>query len=104
LFFQKRFSERFGNAPLAILLSVRRGNTRQRQEDDNPMTTASAHDHSRTFILRLWLEAGAGNRNEWRGQLQPIPDGQSRYFRDWSTLARLLEVPPAAVEQEVAHE
>ena len=68
------------------------------------MTTVSADDHARTFILRLWLETGAGGGGEWRGQLQPIPDGQIRYFRDWSTLARLLEVPPVAVEQEAAHE
>ena len=47
---------------------------------------------TQAFILRLWQEEMGADRYEWRGRLQPIPDGEARYFRTWTTLVELLEV------------
>jgi len=45
---------------------------------------------SHLFTVRVWKE-DLGGQTEWRGQLQYVTDGRARYFRDWSTLAGLLQ-------------
>lgn len=44
---------------------------------------------AQTFILRVWLEPGAGG-GEWRGELKSVPGGESAYFRGWDGLPALL--------------
>ena len=57
---------------------------------------------SQLFALRLWQAELGQDQTEWRGQLQHVVSGQTRYFRDWPTLTvQLVELlaetasPPA---------
>jgi hypothetical protein len=48
---------------------------------------------ARTFILRVWLEPGAGDRpetGEWRGELKGVPGGETAYFRGFDALPPVL--------------
>ena len=40
------------------------------------MITAS---HSHLFTLRVWAEEIGDNQQEWRGKLQHVPSGETRY-------------------------
>jgi len=44
------------------------------------------------FTLRIWAEPQEGSKVEWRGRLQPLPDGEARYFRGWAGLVERLEI------------
>ena len=48
------------------------------------------HQRSHLFTLRLWAEPLGEGRSEWRGRVQHVASGETRYFRDWSTLVTLL--------------
>ncbi len=41
------------------------------------------------FTLRVWKEA-TGSQNEWRGKIQHVRSGETRYFRDWGTMIVFL--------------
>jgi hypothetical protein len=43
------------------------------------------------FTLRIWVEPGDGNLQEWRGKLQSLPDGEAYYFSGWPVLVERLE-------------
>ena len=43
------------------------------------------------FTLRIWAEPQEGDRVEWRGKLQPLPEGEAHYFRGWPALIQRLE-------------
>jgi hypothetical protein len=45
---------------------------------------------SQLFTVRLWLEDLGDGRSEWRGQVQHALSRETRYFRDWQTLAAFL--------------
>jgi hypothetical protein len=38
----------------------------------------------------LWREDLGHNRVEWRGQVQHVLSGETRYFRDWATLVEVI--------------
>ena len=60
------------------------------------------HPHSHLFTLRLWNERADESRVEWRAKVQCVESGETRYFRDWSTLMDLLlEMLP---EQAASHQ
>ena len=42
------------------------------------------------FSVRLWEEEISAGQSEWRGQVQHVLSGRTRYFRDWSTLDQLM--------------
>lgn len=46
---------------------------------------------SQLFMLRLWLEDLGGGQTDWRGKVQHVNSGETRYFRDWPTLQAFLE-------------
>ena len=57
-------------------------------------------ESTRLFTLRLWsaAETGDGNplqwhgdRSQWRGKVQSLPDGETYNFGDWLDLIRALE-------------
>lgn len=54
-------------------------------------------DLSHLFTLRVWIEDLGENKSELRGRIQHVLTGQSRYFRDWSSvrdfLLALLDMP-----------
>lgn len=43
------------------------------------------------FTLRVWWEAIGDNQKEWRGKVQHILTGETRYFRSWEALVEFLE-------------
>jgi hypothetical protein len=45
---------------------------------------------SQLFTVRLWREDLGDGRSEWRGQVQHVLSYETRYFRDWQTLAAFL--------------
>jgi hypothetical protein len=46
---------------------------------------------SQLFTLRVWLEDVGNGRTELRGALTHVLTGKTGYFRDWTTLVRLIE-------------
>ncbi|HSD84867.1 MAG TPA: hypothetical protein VLG46_13450 [Anaerolineae bacterium] len=40
---------------------------------------------SQLFTVRLWREQ-LNDHWEWRGKVQHVMSGETRYFRDWQTL------------------
>ena len=46
---------------------------------------------SHLFMVRLWLEELGDGQGEWRGKVQYVRSGETRYFRDWSTLLAFVE-------------
>ena len=53
---------------------------------------------SQLFTLRVWQEALGEGRSEWRGKIQHVQSGEVFYFREWSSLAALLEKMLVEVE------
>jgi hypothetical protein len=47
--------------------------------------------HSHLVTIRLWQEELGSGRSEWRGQLQLVASGETRYFRDWAALVAHLD-------------
>lgn len=53
--------------------------------DDEPRP-ASSH----LFTLRLWRAEAGDGQTEWRGKLQHVLSGESRYFQNWPALVASL--------------
>jgi hypothetical protein len=60
------------------------------------MTTSTVPVGGTTFTVRVWPEATSPESIEWRGRVQHLPSGATRYFRDWSTLIAFLQVPESS--------
>ena len=45
---------------------------------------------SQLFTLRLWLEDLGSGQTDWRGRIQHVNSGETRYFRDWHTLEAFI--------------
>lgn len=43
------------------------------------------------FSLRVWAEPVENNKQEWRGKLQALPQGEAHYFRGWADLLQRLK-------------
>ena len=54
------------------------------------MATDERHPPSHMFTLKLWQEDLGAGQTEWRGQIQHVLTGHTRYFRGWSKLTTLL--------------
>ena len=48
-------------------------------------------NQSHLFTVRLWAEDLGDGQSEWRGKVQHVSSGATRYFRDWSTLGGIYE-------------
>ncbi len=46
--------------------------------------------HSYLFTVRMWLEQLGKGSTEWRGKVQHVLSGQTRYFRDWQALITFI--------------
>lgn len=55
------------------------------------MNQKEPHPRSHLFTLRVWPEALGGGRAEWRGKVQHVTSGETRYFRDWPSLVAFLQ-------------
>ena len=60
------------------------------------MTTTSS-PRPQLFTVRVWREDRGDGQSEWRGQVQHLLSGETRYFRDWQTLVAFI------VEKAAAH-
>jgi hypothetical protein len=45
---------------------------------------------SHLFTVRLWAEELGDGQSEWRGQVQHVLSGETRYFRDWASLVEIV--------------
>jgi hypothetical protein len=54
--------------------------------DDHPRLLPESH----LFTVRVWAERVDAERTEWRGQICNVGTGETRYFRKWSALVRVL--------------
>ena len=62
------------------------------------MDPEQAHPRSHLFTVRMWPEA-VGEELEWRGKVQHVTGGETRYFRTWSALVAFLEEMLAAMDE-----
>jgi len=46
---------------------------------------------SQLFTVRVWAEDLGDGQQEWRGQVQHVISGETRYFREWSMLIAWLQ-------------
>lgn len=46
---------------------------------------------SHLFMVRMWPEDLGGGRTDWRGKVQHVNSGETRYFRDWPTLEAFVK-------------
>jgi hypothetical protein len=51
---------------------------------------AKERQRSHLFTVRIWSEVLGGGQTEWRGQVRHVTSGETRYFRDWSSLVTYL--------------
>ena len=54
------------------------------------MDTSRQQYQSHLFTVRLWAEDLGDGRAEWRGQVQHVLSGETRYFREWPALIAWL--------------
>jgi hypothetical protein len=55
------------------------------------MTEEREGTQSQMFTLRVWIEDVGNGRTEIRGTLKHVLTGETRHFRDWSTLTTFLQ-------------
>ena len=54
------------------------------------MDSVRQRHQSQLFTLRLWAEDLGDGQAEWRGQVQHVISGETRYFREWPALIAWL--------------
>jgi hypothetical protein len=69
-----------------------------------PLNENQTPARSHLFTVRVWLEELGDGQVEWRGQVQHVMSGQTRYFRDWSTLLAFLQGMLPGVESRLRDE
>ena len=47
-------------------------------------------DRSQLFVIRMWTEQAEGQPLEYRGRIRHALSGETRHFRDWSTMVTFL--------------
>jgi hypothetical protein len=57
-----------------------------------PVSTIELSHQSELFTVRLWREQ-LNDHWEWRGRVQHVMSGETRYFRDWQTLLAFIQEP-----------
>ena len=60
-------------------------------EHSNTASPREFHSRSELFTVRLWREDQGEGRVEWRGKVQHVLSGETRYFRDWQVLLAFLQ-------------
>ena len=49
------------------------------------------------FTLRVWSEEVGEAQTEWRGRVQHVATGETRYFRTWEALVQFLNEQLGAI-------
>ena len=60
------------------------------------MNEAPLQTQSYLFTLRFWRTDPGSGETEWRGKLQYVVSGETRYFQDWPELVLYLKEMLAA--------
>lgn len=60
-------------------------------------TAVPSTPRSHLFTVRVWREDLGEGHSEWRGQVQHLLSGETRYFRDWPSLVTFI-IERAAAE------
>ena len=55
------------------------------------MDSGGQQSSSWLFLVRLWVDDADSGDVAWRGRLVHVLSGQAHDFRDWHTLATLLQ-------------
>lgn len=55
------------------------------------MSVTRYHRPTHLFIVRLWIEPDASNKNETRGRVQHVESSEVLYFRSWEVLMSFFE-------------
>jgi heme-degrading monooxygenase HmoA len=55
------------------------------------MDTAQPPARTHLFTVRVWLEELGAGQAEWRGEVQHVVSGETRYFRDWPALVASMQ-------------
>ena len=55
-------------------------------QDDHPRLLSESH----LFTVRVWSEQVDADRTEWHGQVCNVGTGETRYFRKWTALVRVI--------------
>lgn len=63
------------------------------------MEKPRASSHPYLFTVRMWAEEIEAGQFEWRGKVQFLATGETRYFRAWAGLVPLLQTLLAEVER-----
>ena len=59
---------------------------------------------SQLFMVRVWSEDLGGGQLDWRGKVQHMISGETRFFCGWSALEEFLEELARYHRPEVSHE
>jgi hypothetical protein len=62
------------------------------------MPARSREAHSSLFTVRMWPEEIEEGRVEWRGKVQNVLSGETRYFREWDALSAFIR---SSIHQEI---
>jgi hypothetical protein len=54
--------------------------------ESSPPLEATTH----SFVIRLWLEHGAGGHALWRGHITHVPSGARRYIQDLDGISAFI--------------
>jgi hypothetical protein len=57
----------------------------------NAASPRKFHTRSELFNVRVWREDLGAGRIEWRGKVEHVLSGETRYFRDWRVLLDFLQ-------------
>jgi hypothetical protein len=55
------------------------------------MDKAQPAARTHLFTVRVWLEELGEGQTEWRGEVQHVISGETRYFRDWPALVAVMQ-------------
>jgi hypothetical protein len=55
-----------------------------------PIMESEPRKAPEVFTLRVWSEAVGQDQTEWRGRVQHVASGETRYFRTWDALVEFL--------------
>jgi len=58
--------------------------------------TTTSSPRPQLFTVRVWQEDRGDGQSEWRGKVQHLLSGETRYFREWQTLVAFIVEKAAA--------
>jgi hypothetical protein len=66
------------------------------------MEKVNTHPSSHLFTVRVWEEEVDSGQIEWRGKVQLLTTGETRYFRSWDALLTILPAMLAEANKDTS--